>query len=347
MTSMTSLLLFPWFILHIFSPWIFYKNYTNRFSIIASIKNDLRCQIYLKAASVFSCTQLFSIYSINVFQSSLNVCSSCSLILYVKSASCAYSVNFKLNFSHIFAHNEGNAVLGGKMLKTKHQRFSPYLFSYAEQQRFEAARSHSMSRHDCPKIPCDMPGRSIRSKDLALPSHLQACPEPRYQNIEKVLQMEQDPAYVKPIAADIYYNCGSFIRQSSGKWRRQEYADEGCAVWMCGGSLRYRAQRTQGLGRGDTTTSLLLYAFSQAPNRNWASFLCHVDSQIFPLSDEDTYSYQNVAGPSRSSGLVLADVDVYENSTTIQIWKHSQIAEDSDNDESDYINSHPNCRFPA
>ncbi|XP_077775376.1 linker for activation of T-cells family member 2 isoform X1 [Podarcis muralis] len=275
---MTTLLLFPWFILHILYPCIFYKNYMNRFSIIASIKNHLRCQIYLKAASVFSCTRLFSIYSINVFQSSLNVCSSCSLILYVKSASCAYSVNFKLNFSHIFAHNVGNAVLGSKMLKTKHQRFSPYLFSYGEQQRFEAVRSHSMSRHDCPKIPCDMPGQSTRSKHPPLPSHLQACPEPRYQNIEKVLQMEQDPAYVKPIAADIYYNCGSFVRQSS---------------------------------------------------------------------DDDTYSYQNVAGPSRSSGLVLADVDVYENSTTIHIWKHSQIAEDSDDDESDYINSHPNCRFPA
>ncbi|XP_033028502.1 linker for activation of T-cells family member 2-like isoform X2 [Lacerta agilis] len=122
-----------------------------------------------------------------------------------------------------------------------------------------------------------MPGRSKRSIHPALASRLQACPEPRYQNIEKVLQVEQDPAYVKPIAADIYYNCGSFLRQSSG---------------------------------------------------------------------DDTYSYQNVAGPSRSSGLVLADVDVYENSTTIQIWKHSQIA-DSDDDESDYINSDPNCRFPA
>nr|XP_034995328.1 linker for activation of T-cells family member 2 isoform X1 [Zootoca vivipara] len=149
---------------------------------------------------------------------------------------------------------------------------------YAEQQRFEAVRSCSMSRHDCPKIPCDLPGQSKRSKHPALASPLQACPEPRYQNIEKVLQMEQDPAYVKPIAADIYYNCGSFLRQSS---------------------------------------------------------------------DDDIHSYHNMAGPSRSSGLVLADVDVYENSTTIQIWKRSQIAEDSDDDEPDYINSNPNCRFPA
>uniref|UniRef100_A0ABM5EN18 Linker for activation of T-cells family member 2 isoform X1 n=1 Tax=Pogona vitticeps TaxID=103695 RepID=A0ABM5EN18_9SAUR len=64
-------------------------------------------------------------------------------------------------------------------------------------------------------------------------------------------------------------------------------------------------------------------------------------------SDEDSPSYQNVSGPSGSNRWDSTNVEVYENSTIIQLWKHSQSqghsSEDED-DEPDYVNENPQRR---
>ncbi|KAJ6655772.1 hypothetical protein lerEdw1_004825 [Lerista edwardsae] len=41
---------------------------------------------------------------------------------------------------------------------------------------------------------------------------------------------------------------------------------------------------------------------------------------------------------------VLAEADVYENSTAIQLWKHSCVSESSTDDEPDYINAEVVCK---
>ncbi|XP_061461517.1 linker for activation of T-cells family member 2 [Rhineura floridana] len=78
---------------------------------------------------------------------------------------------------------------------------------------------------------------------------------------------------------------------------------------------------------------------------------CHSCRKFVRLpSDEDACCYQNVAGPSKRSGCILEDVDIYENSTIIQLWKHSQTTENSDDDDDSepyYINADPNGRFAA
>ncbi|KAM6466470.1 linker for activation of T-cells family member 2 isoform 3-T3 [Liasis olivaceus] len=59
-------------------------------------------------------------------------------------------------------------------------------------------------------------------------------------------------------------------------------------------------------------------------------------------SEDDSSGYQNVTGTLKSSGHVLADVDIYENSLAIQIWKHSQMSESSNvnvEEEPTYINT--------
>ncbi|KAM6466473.1 linker for activation of T-cells family member 2 isoform 5-T6 [Liasis olivaceus] len=58
--------------------------------------------------------------------------------------------------------------------------------------------------------------------------------------------------------------------------------------------------------------------------------------------EDDSSGYQNVTGTLKSSGHVLADVDIYENSLAIQIWKHSQMSESSNvnvEEEPTYINT--------
>ncbi|XP_025025908.1 linker for activation of T-cells family member 2 isoform X3 [Python bivittatus] len=65
--------------------------------------------------------------------------------------------------------------------------------------------------------------------------------------------------------------------------------------------------------------------------------------KVTRLSSEDSSNgYQNVTGTLKSSGHVLADIDIYENSLAIQIWKHSQISESSNvnfEEEPTYINT--------
>ncbi|XP_066492477.1 linker for activation of T-cells family member 2 [Tiliqua scincoides] len=58
-----------------------------------------------------------------------------------------------------------------------------------------------------------------------------------------------------------------------------------------------------------------------------------------PPNDEDSHAYENVIGPSQSSGYVMAEADVYENSRAIQLWKRSCVSESSTDDEPDYINA--------
>ncbi|XP_063002724.1 linker for activation of T-cells family member 2-like [Elgaria multicarinata webbii] len=52
-------------------------------------------------------------------------------------------------------------------------------------------------------------------------------------------------------------------------------------------------------------------------------------------SDEDSPSYQNVAGPSGSRRCFFVDMDIYENSAEIQLWRESQV---SDEDSHSYQN---------
>ncbi|XP_053131444.1 uncharacterized protein LOC128336193 isoform X2 [Hemicordylus capensis] len=64
--------------------------------------------------------------------------------------------------------------------------------------------------------------------------------------------------------------------------------------------------------------------------------------------EQDSCSYQNVARPLRSSGCVLAEVGIYENSLAVQLQKSPQTSESSEDDEPDYINAEvdPNS-FPV
>lgn len=64
-----------------------------------------------------------------------------------------------------------------------------------------------------------------------------------------------------------------------------------------------------------------------------------------PPKDEDSHNYENVIGPPQSSGRVVAEADVYENSTAIQLWKRTQrLSESSTDDEPDYINAGVACK---
>ncbi|XP_053131445.1 linker for activation of T-cells family member 2-like isoform X3 [Hemicordylus capensis] len=67
-----------------------------------------------------------------------------------------------------------------------------------------------------------------------------------------------------------------------------------------------------------------------------------------PPREQDSCSYQNVARPLRSSGCVLAEVGIYENSLAVQLQKSPQTSESSEDDEPDYINAEvdPNS-FPV
>ncbi|XP_042298153.1 linker for activation of T-cells family member 2-like isoform X2 [Sceloporus undulatus] len=71
-----------------------------------------------------------------------------------------------------------------------------------------------MSRQQHLKMPCNMPGPRKSHEDLSVASHLGACPKPRYQNFEKEMQMEQDPAYVEPIHAN-HHNYRKDLRTPS------------------------------------------------------------------------------------------------------------------------------------
>ncbi|KAJ7308920.1 hypothetical protein JRQ81_008197 [Phrynocephalus forsythii] len=60
--------------------------------------------------------------------------------------------------------------------------------------------------------------------------------------------------------------------------------------------------------------------------------------------EEESPSYENVSRPPGSNGCDSTNAEIYENSTIIQLWKHSPMQGDSSDDggggeEPDYINA--------
>ncbi|XP_054857935.1 linker for activation of T-cells family member 2 [Eublepharis macularius] len=70
-----------------------------------------------------------------------------------------------------------------------------------------------------------------------------------------------------------------------------------------------------------------------------------------PPSDDDSRSYQNVAGPSNGTGCSFAEVGIYENRAALHLWQTPPGSGCSSDDEPDYVNAGPGCapngRFPA
>ncbi|XP_015283761.1 PREDICTED: linker for activation of T-cells family member 2 [Gekko japonicus] len=71
-----------------------------------------------------------------------------------------------------------------------------------------------------------------------------------------------------------------------------------------------------------------------------------------PPSEDSSQSYQNVVGPSKSTGCGFPEMAVYENSAAVKLWQTPpESGSSSDDDEPDYVNAGPGCvpksGFPA
>ncbi|XP_005429246.1 linker for activation of T-cells family member 2 [Geospiza fortis] len=114
------------------------------------------------------------------------------------------------------------------------------------QQRFEVIRSHTIAtrRLEKSKGPEDLSIASKATKELSASHHpgYGSRDEPRYQNFLAESCLQEDTAYVEPMALDHYYNCSRLFSpprvRSPGKQEKDEdsYSYENVTIGVSQGS---------------------------------------------------------------------------------------------------------------